>query len=189
MRNVCAEYESDDFLLCCRTGELMRHGYYMTRNRAFLCEDALPGETYERSEWTVILPRRFVEEVEEVMSEHKYSIWYLSAAPSEPMGAEKGRWMVERMIRWDADPYGIPRLDAKRRASEIAEALDGRVCISTLMTVSEVCDPPNAYTMRMMQRTRTPGVCLLKNDGSGDNVSYYRCDGTVGIMATVMLPP
>ena len=81
MRNVCAEYESDDFLLCCRTGELMRHGYYMTRNRAFLCEDALPGETYERSEWTVILPRRFVEEVEEVMSEHLYSIWYLYSAP------------------------------------------------------------------------------------------------------------
>ena len=84
---------------------------------------------------------------------------------------------------------GAGRLFGSVTSAEIAEALDGRVCISTLMTVSEVCDPPNAYTMRMMQRTRTPGVCLLKNDGSGDNVSYYRCDGTVGIMATVMLPP
>ena len=43
---------------------MMRHGYYMTRNRSFLCERALEGETYEPSKWTVVVPHRMVEEIE-----------------------------------------------------------------------------------------------------------------------------
>lgn len=188
MRNVCAEYESDGFLMCCRTGEMMKHGYYMTRNRAFLCEDALEGETYERSRWTVILPHRMVVEVETAMSKRRYNVWYLYARAVRTMGIEDGRWVVERMICWDIDPMGMPRLDARKHASEIAEALDGRVCIGTLMTVNDVSDPPTPHELRMMQKTRTPCVCLLKNDGSGDNVSFHRGQGRMDIMATVMLP-
>ena len=166
----------------------MRHGYYMTRNRSFLCERALEGETYEPSKWTVVVPHRMVEEIESAMGVRRYNIWYLYAKAVKPEGEEQGRWLVERMIGWDVDQYGVPRLDARKPASEIAEALDGRVCISTLMTVSDVNDPPSPHPLRLMQKTRTPGVCLIKNDGSGDNASFYRSHGRVDAMATMLLP-
>ena len=187
MMNVCAEFQSEGFLTCCRSGDMIRHGYYMTRNRSFVSVDELRHEECLISRWTVIVPGRFVTAFRKELEEHKYNAWYLYAKPVQPLGMEKGRWVVERTVKWDRDAYDRPSFSGALDASEIVEALHGRTCIGTLMTVSEVSYPPSKVTRRLLERTRTPAVCLVRNDGSGENISYYRADGMLEAMATVLL--
>lgn len=187
VRNVCAEYESEGFLTCCRTGDMMRHGYYMTRNRAFLCEEAAAKEDCIKSEWTVVIPHRFVAQIERELDDHRYNAWYLYGRSIPTMGSEKGRWMVERIIQWDRDSLGRPAFITGRHVSEVAEALNGRICVGTLITANAVTDPPSETTLRLIGRTRTPNVCLLKNDGSWENISFHRDGKTMDVMATILL--
>lgn len=187
MRNVCAEYESDGFLTCCRTGNMMRHGYYMTRNRSFLCEEEAGREDAVPSGWTVVVPHRFIVRIEEEMRSHRYSAWYLYGREVAPMGSETKRWVAERMIAWDRDSLGRPAFIAGRHISEIAEALNGRTCVCTLITARAVSDPPSDTTMRLIDRAKTQNVCLVKNDGSWENISFHRSDRGLEIMATILL--
>lgn len=188
MRNVCAEYESDGYLTCCRTGNMMRHGYYMTRNRSFLCEEARRNERYVESRWTVVVPHKFVARVENELHRHKYNAWYLYGRSIPCMGSEEEeRWMAERMIGWDRDALGRPAFIPGRHISEVAEALNGRTCICTLISASAVTDPPSETTMRLINRTKTANVCLIKNDGSWENISFHRVESRLDLMATILL--
>ena len=187
MRNVCAEYESDGFLTCCRTGDLMRHGYYMTRNRSFLCEEEASREDAVPSRWTVVVPHRFIIRIEEEMRCHRYSAWYLYGKEVATMGSESKRWEVERMVEWDRDSFGRPAFFPGRHISEIAEALNGRTCVCTLITARAVTDPPSEATIGLIRRAKTQNVCLVKNDGSWENISFHRTAQGLEVMATILL--
>ena len=187
MMNVCAEFQSEGFLTCCRSGDMIRHGYYMTRNRSFVSVDELRHEECLISRWTVIVPGRFVTAFRKELEEHKYNAWYLYGRSIPCMGSEEERWMAERMIGWDRDALGRPAFIPGRHISEVAEALNGRTCICTLISASTVTDPPSETTMRLINRTKTANVCLIKNDGSWENISFHRVESRLDPMATILL--
>ena len=135
----------------------------------------------------MVIPYRFVTEVEKALGDHRYNAWYLYGREVRPMGSERCRWVAERMIEWDRDSLGRPAFIAGRHVSEVAEALNGRICICTLMTANAVTDPPSEATRGLIRRTRTSNICLVKNDGSWENVSYHRDGESLEVMASILL--
>ncbi len=187
MRNVCAEYEAKGYLTCCRSGDIIKHGYYMTRNRSFLCKREAKRENCIQSEWTIVIPHVLVKEIEERLSTSKYNAWYLYGNEVGALGSEKKRWVAERMIQWEPDRYGRPSFEPAKQMNRLVDALNGRTCICILITSSVVTDPLSGYPLKLVQKSKAPNVCLIKNDGSWENVSFHINGNSYEIMATILL--
>lgn len=189
MAGLRVECEVDRYIFCSRTGDMIKHCFFISDSNTFVGERAV-GETGTMpADVAVIVPHGIGEGIMGGGREHSIHYLYGKRVGSVSSG-ESERYLIGRSLKWGRTATGVPVFDMNERFEEVrACILEGRECIASFITISDVGNGLSGHMRRMMEMVRTPIVCFASTNGSRRVATYRMRDGEVYEDAAVVILP